>query len=378
MQRVSGWHNISTNKSLIEVNKITFDDILIIINSIKNKYRVSDIESLIQLMYDHIVNYNNPHSVEIEQLPEQVIDVFYETWLSEGYYGTKEDFINIIYYYTIQSNFDNLPVDGDIIDWTNLIKHLESKEDLTQDELEKIEHLKNIVPTVKDFYTRLLKHNTDIIDIHTPILDSIFKNKPNYVYPPLLSYTQVGGIPYSINKLYDKETNSYVDVPVSSLAFPNKATIVLHGKYKTGQWFYLRNNDTSTKFFSVRVDSISNNVYFTSSSVDGNSVELTVSTSQLLNDIFNNANKITIVILLDGNKLTGLVQLYGNYMEIPVNSELEEVDGTIYRYPIEARHTYNTLMTIPRMERNDYLEEIAIYPTVLSDTELSFIFNIYN
>ena len=80
----------------IDVNKITFDDILIIINSIKNKYRVSDIESLIQLMYDHIVNYNNPHSVEIEQLPEQVIDVFYETWLSEGYYGTKEDFINIL------------------------------------------------------------------------------------------------------------------------------------------------------------------------------------------------------------------------------------------------------------------------------------------
>ena len=65
-------------------------------------------------------------------------------------------------------------------------------------------------------------------------------------------------------------------------------------------------------------------------------------------------------------------------MEIPVNSDLEEVNGDIYRYPVEARHTYNTLMTIPRMTRNDYLEEIAIYPTVLSDTELSFIFNIFN
>ena len=131
-QRISGWHNISTNKSYIDVNKIAFEDLLIIINSIKNKYKINDIDSLVQLMYDHIVSYNNPHDVTTDQLPEQVIDVFYETWLGEGYYGTKEDFINIIYYYTIQSNFDNLPVDGDIVDWTNLIKYLESKENLTQ------------------------------------------------------------------------------------------------------------------------------------------------------------------------------------------------------------------------------------------------------
>lgn len=379
MQRVSGWHNISTNVSPIEVNKVTFEDIVSIINAIKNKKVVKDLESLQEELFKHILDLDNPHELTTAQLPNQVIDIFYETWLGEGYYGTKSQFIEMLFRYILFSNDESLKVEDCISVWTDRINTLESKNTLTKEEQEELEQYKNIVPTVKDFYEYLTKHNEAIEDVHIPLLDTIFHNKPsNYVSPPILAYSHVSTLPYTVTKLYDSTSQKYVNIPVSSLSFPHKATIVLHGKYVSGQWLYLRNNDISTKFFSVDVDTLNNQVVFTSAGSGSIPVTLTVSTSELLQDIKDNANKITIIVMLDGTRLTGLVCLHGNYLEIPITSTLKEVEGTIYRYPTQPRHTYNTLMTIPRMNYGDYLEEISIYPYIFDSNDLSFIFNIYD
>lgn len=379
MQCVSGWHNISTNISPIEVNKVTFEDLVSIINAIKNKKVVRDLESLQEELFQHILDLNNPHNLTTEQLPAQVIDIFYETWLSEGYYGTKDQFIEMLFRYILHSNDDSVKIEDCIATWKNRIDILEAKDSLTTKEKEELEQYKNIVPTVKDFYDYLTKHDVSIEDVHEPLLDSIFHSKPSdYVAPPMLTYSQVSTLPYTVTKLYNSSTKEYVNIPLSSLSFPHRVTIVLHGKYSSGRWLYLRNNDISTKFFSVDVDTIENTVVFTSAGSGSFPVKLTISTTELLQDIRDNADKVTIIVMLDGTKLTGLVRLHGNYLEIPIASTLKEVEGTIYRYPTEPRHTYNTLMTIPRMNHGDYLEEISIYPYVFDNKDLSFIFNIYD
>ena len=89
-------------------------------------------------------------------------------------------------------------------------------------------------------------------------------------------------------------------------------------------------------------------------------------------------DKITIIIEFNGNRLTGYVQLTGNFMMIPVKSTVAEIDGEIYRYPTEPRHTYNTLMSLPKMQYGDYLEEISIYPFCMNAQDLSFLFNIFD
>lgn len=391
MHRVVGWHNISANLPSIDVNKVTFEDLVSIINSLKNKvyngYKlikdkndssdIKDFEDLKQLMYQHIVELgesnlkelqnnpdlslkeiglqvqgSNPHDVTIDQLPEQVIDIFYEKWLSEGYYGSKQQFIDTLFRYITFST------------WEDMLEGLDPE----------------IVPTVKDFYDYLVKHDTDIVDIHTPLLDTIFHGKPSHISPPILTYSQVAGIPYTVTQCLNTESNRYENIPLSSLTFPDKATVFLHGVYTSGQWFYLRNKDTSTKFFSVDVDAENNTVVFSSSSRNVFPVHMTMDITNLIHEanIRPNQDKITIVIEFNGNRLTGYVQMTGNFMMIPIKSTLLEIDGTIYRYPTEPRHTYNTLMTLPRMQYGDYLEELSIYPFCLDAQDLSFVFNIFD
>lgn len=391
MHGISGWHNISANLPSIDVNKITFEDLVSIINSLKKKVyngyklvkdetdgpEIKDFDDLKQMMYDHILDLgtsdlkelqdnpelsnkeigmqvegSNPHEVTIDQLPEQVIDIFYEKWLSEGYYGSKQQFIDTLFRYIVFSTWDHM-LDG--VD-------------------------RDIAVTVKDFYTYLIKHDTDTVDIHTPLLDSIFKAKPGFISPPILTYSKVGGIPYTVEKCLNPYTNKYENIPLSSLTFPDKATIFLHGVYTSGQWLFLRNESTSTKFISVDVDAENNKVLFSTSNRNIFPVTMTMDITNLVTEanIKKDQDKITITVEFDGNRLVGHVQLTGNFMQIPVKSSLLPIDGTIYRYPEEPRHPYNTLMTIPRMNRTDFLEEVSIYPFILNATDLSFVFNIFD
>ena len=348
---ISGWHNISSNVPSIEVNKVTFEDIISIINSIKNKKIVKDLESLYDELYKHLVNLLNPHEVTVDQLPEQVIDIFYNKWLEEGYYGTKDEFIEMLFRYITISKWE------DMLDGTD----------------------PEIVPTVKHFYDYLMKHNTDIVGVHENILDNIFIGNPlKNCATSIITYDQYVGIPYTVNKLLNEKTKQYENIPLAFLSFPDTATVFLHGKYVSGTWFTIKNDNTSTKFFSIKVDAVNHKVYFSTNGRGIRTVQMTIDTTPLLQDIKNNANKITIVMVLDGNKLFGYVQLLGNYLQIPIKSKLIEINGTIVRYTEEKRQTYNTYMTIPRMIPGDFLEILSIYPYALNKEELSFVFNIFD
>ena len=349
MQRISGWHNISTNVPYIDIDKVTFEDLVSILNNIKNKKIVKDLVGLEEEIQKHVVDLLNPHHLTMEQLPYQVIDVFYEAWLSQGYYGTKDQFIDTIFNYVYLSS------------WEDMLEGLDPE----------------IVPTVKHFYDYLQRHNTSVEDTHVELLDTIFKDNPGHIYPPSLTYTS-SAVPLTVQKCYNEKTKYYENVPLSALAFPYQATVILHGKYQSGTWFHIRNEKTSTKFFSIIVDAENNKVKFKSSARSTTKVDMELDITSILQEVKDKADKITIVAIFDGNKVKGMAQLYGSYMYIPIESTIVEIDGKVYRYPKKSRQTYNTLLTLPEMSRTSYLEEIVIYPCVLNEKAFSFVFNIFD
>ena len=250
-----------------------------------------------------------------------------------------------------------------------------------------------IVPTVKDFYDYLVRHDTGYYkeddEIHN---ENIHEELFNYILPykdgryhkqNIFTYHQYVGIPITVEWKLDSATNKYVDIPISSLAFPDIATIILYGKYETDQWFKLRNEKSKNYYFSVDIDSKNHEVIFTTTDSSGlYRNKLIVSTKELLDDISNNRDRISIIMQLDGNNLYGYVCLVGTYMQIPIRSKLKEfrknnILSEIKRYPLDKRHTYNNLLTLSRMHYGDNLEAFSIYPGILNKEELSLVSNIF-
>jgi hypothetical protein len=97
--RGSAWHNVSTNASKIYIDGVTVEDLLSIIRDLMLKHGSDKWKKLIDDLYRHIVNLQNPHKFTLEQLDQQVIDVLYKQWIDEGYYGSKQEFIDIFFQY---------------------------------------------------------------------------------------------------------------------------------------------------------------------------------------------------------------------------------------------------------------------------------------
>lgn len=480
---ISGWHNISANVPSIELDKVTFEDLASIINSIRRKHNVTDLESLKDEMFKHLVDLDNPHETNMDQLKVQVIDYFYNTWLSQGNYGTKDQFLEIIFAYTTYSTWkdmlnglnywvnntqealdeikkyyeylENHPNDSkeysellnsvivfyndynyriqkdtvwdpiiedyvlnkslleeeniNYIYYNNLVDSLKNyinylRKEFGEDNeerqyfLEFYEYLNThnyskIVPTVKDFYDYLVRHDTGYYkeddeihneNTHEELLELILPYKDaRYNEQNIFTYNQYVGIPLTVEWKFDNTVNKYVDIPVSSLAFPSKATVFLHGKYKTDEWFKLRNETSHNYYFSVKIDAEKNEVIFSTTDSSGfykNS--LIVSTANLLQDINDKHDRISIAMQFDGNDLYGYVWLTGTYMQIPIKSKLQEfrknnILSEIKRYPKDKRHTYNSYLTLSGMHYGDNLETFSIYPFILNKEGMGYTFSIF-
>lgn len=95
--RFASISNISANESSILLRGVTTEDIRGILTNLKRKYDAETWANLIDDLFIHIVDRNNPHKLEISQLDKQIIDVLYETWLRLEYRGTKNEFIEILF-----------------------------------------------------------------------------------------------------------------------------------------------------------------------------------------------------------------------------------------------------------------------------------------
>ena len=95
---LSGWHNVSTNKTM-NIDGVSVQDILGIISSIKQKINFLTWKELIDHLFVHISNKENPHQLTPEQLATTVIQLVYEAWLMEGYSGSMTEFVDMLFRY---------------------------------------------------------------------------------------------------------------------------------------------------------------------------------------------------------------------------------------------------------------------------------------
>lgn len=348
MATLSGWHNLSATKDPLILNGTQFEDIATIINTIKNKQIVTDLESLTTQLYTHITDIeSNPHHTSVDQFNQQVIDIIYLKWLEEGYLGSLDQFKDILFRYVRYST------------WEEMLEGVDE----------------SIAPTVKIFYDYLQKHNLDD-GTHIAILDSMFVGIP-HIPEPILSFHQFIGVPSYIADKLNTSSNRYERVPFGKDYLPAKLTIIFHGVYTDGVWIKLEDEQPNV-YYQIRVDTTTDEVIFSFKDKTTKQTNMHISVKQLLQEISGNNQKITIAMVIDGEKLYGYVQTIGNFMRIPISSRIATTNTSYILLPNTVRPTKNTKMNFPRMSHGDFLEDFSIYGHALKNDVLTFIFNIFN
>ena len=347
---VSGWHNITGGTPSVKVDGVLYQDIISILESLKKDKTFTSYKEAIDLILAHTVNDNNPHGYSREELANQVSSSFYEKWLSEGYRGTVEEFYETVYRY---------------IEYA-------TNEDMLQGTSE------SLVPSVKAFYDRVLTHNEEVSDdIHTYTFGK-FRVKAPVENMPQISLHQFIGIPNNFSSNENTETRVYENVNVGFLS--TKLSISLHGTYHSGEWLRIatNRNNTGSNYFGVRVDTTEKRVqfFYRKSSTAYN--YLTIPIENLLEEINNSPEHITMIMTIDNNDITGYVQLSSTYQDIPIYSSIANIEDS-KSVTVDTTISYrDCIVSCPRMLPGDYLEDLTIYSKVLSKDGIYYIFDVFN
>lgn len=96
---ISEWHNITNELPSVKLNSMFFQDMLTIIKNLKDAEILQRWEKVKESLYEHVTDTDNPHKLTSEQLSVNVINVLYSAWLSEGYSGTLQEFIDLLFNY---------------------------------------------------------------------------------------------------------------------------------------------------------------------------------------------------------------------------------------------------------------------------------------
>ena len=347
---VSGWHNISGGTPSIKVDGILYQDIVSILESIKNDPKMVSYQEAVDIILNHTVNTKNPHVYSAEMLAEQVAITFYEKWLSEGYNGTIEEFYELLFRY---------------IEYA-------TEEDMTKGTDE------NKVPSVKLFHDTLTKHNEEVSeDIHSYVFRK-FRLEAPIENMPQISLHQFLGIPRIFINNENVETKVYENVNTGFLS--DKLSISLHGSYYSGTWIKIatNRNNTNASYFGVDVDTNSQIVKFYYRKSATLYIQQTISLAPLLEEINNSPEHLTIVMTIDKNIITGHVQLSSTYQELPIYSTIANIDEhNSIIVDTEIVH-HDCVVTIPRMLPGDFLEDVTIYNKVLNTDGINYIFDLFN
>lgn len=197
---LSGWHNISTNNHT-RVNGVTVQDILSILSAIRsNKTFIAWIEAY-EEAYAHIIDQNNPHEVTIDQLKTKVIQVIYETWLSEGYQGSLQDFIDLLFQYI------------EIADDTKM-----------QEGLSEV-----AVPSVAVFKHAIDRHNENL-DAHENIINPLLLGDEN-IHRPIRALVDIVGAPRHIEERLTADEKKYADIVLDTGSTTDEFTLAMACNY---------------------------------------------------------------------------------------------------------------------------------------------------
>lgn len=181
---LSGLHNLTANNSL-HVDGVSVEDILSILNAIHKNPTFINWANAVDALYRHVVNFDNPHQLTTEQLHTKVIQVLYEAWLTEGYVGSLQTFINIIFQYVKYATLDEM--------------------------IEGISE--TAVPPVAILKQYLDLHNADSVNAHSTIINPFIPGDPK-IHSPIMNLSRFIGIPRELKNSVNPEDTHYTGIVV--------------------------------------------------------------------------------------------------------------------------------------------------------------------
>lgn len=366
------WHNISTAAEPIQLDGVFYEDIKSIYLAILQTTCLKEWPNIQNQMYDHLVDYDNPHNVKYEQLKTKVIEILYTQWLNEGYKGSLETFTELLFRYL------------EFATWEDMIAG-QSEEKITS------------VKIVADFIKR---HDDDLYHAHVELMDEVVFGDPEHVTEPVFSYNKFIGLPVCTNISSDgsscdeviTNTSDNQDIIVlPATAMPDKYSFVLRtlfydpevGNENRKTLFSLTQSETAGGFL-IYQNSYQNKITFGFTKNGTKSFDIDV--KALIDEIDPTKKSkiyLTLVLVIDGLTMHGYVQLTGKYQTIPISSSIVHLsaDNTI-TIPNEKPYPHgNMLAKIPSFTKTatytPFLESITYYKEALSNESLMFTFGIF-
>ncbi len=353
---LAGWHNLSTNGTL-NVDGVSVQDIISILNTIKSDERFITWREVLDDLYTHVVNQNNPHYVTTDQLITTVIQLIYEAWLLEGYSGELQYFIDLLY------------------------RYIEFADEAIMDEGISEVH----VPTVYVLTQYIEKHNINP-DAHDAQINPYFLGDSN-ISDPSYSVRQLAGVTDKENLALNAENTHYEKVIVHDGWAAKEMTFVMSFKFQEETIFQFENAN-GTVVLRITAQPSEGRILFTRCVANN----LNVPINSTINDNLQTLPNVTLdhvgipysgvsakcAIILNGPRVTYC--LFQRSFDTEMNT-----DPQIIEFDLNGTPTSVELGTIPvpfknprisfaRMERGDILTDLIYYPQAFTPAQLVFVY----
>lgn len=108
---MSNWDDYSTDTSTTvdkgSSRKYTMPEMLKEIRYLRDNINKESVQELLLYLENHVHDENNPHDLTLETLGTSVISELYKAWKDEGYEGTIDDFIKVLFQYVEIADVDD-------------------------------------------------------------------------------------------------------------------------------------------------------------------------------------------------------------------------------------------------------------------------------
>lgn len=353
---LSGWHNISTNKSM-NIDGISVQDILGIISSIKQKIQFLTWKDLIDHLFVHISNKENPHQLTPEQMATTVIQLVYEAWLLEGYSGSMSEFIDMLF------------------------RYLEYADDTIMSEGVSEAH----IPSVDVFAKYIQTHNDDA-NSHRNKFDPFFVGN-EIISDPSRSFRQIVGLMESEESLLNDESGHYEKIFLQNSWATKEMTFVLSFRFEDSTVFQFENAN-GTVVLRITSQPDQQRILFSRCVADNlnNPIDTSIGQSLLTIPgvtldhvaIPHNQPVVKCAIVIDGAKVSYWVFNRSFDVTMDTNSIAVNVDIDGSTVPVEisqapAPFKYPRI-SFSRMHYGDLLTDLLYYPEALNFDQLLHVY----
>lgn len=370
---ITAWHNIS-NSTPSKIDGVLFQDIYSIVSEFLKLPEVVAWDSTVKDLHAHLVDYNQPHKVTIDQLPTSVIELFYDVWKREGYRGDLSYFIDLVFTYiqvgayllvhqteTAQT-LESIRAANTYLAENNILANempIEENERIYSEEIQK-----KIATTVYQVCQRLKKHNEELYLVHVDLLNSVFPGDTLHTEPYFSIHGWIG-VPCNIADTLSASTAKY-RYPLTAGYLGDSITIMTSSAYQTDTYVTIRSADGDS-YISVTLNTMEHKLHVACKAVSKPETQIVLDLVGILHTLLYAHNHITIAVAIDKNYVGVQASVAGKLSTLPIVA----TSGTI-QVPVAMLIGKNPSVTFSRMYPTDHLKSITLYTEAFFGEQLDF------